>query len=85
MCYHRVPTYYQGSRWWGPSVGLKNAASSGNPIGRGRREPGEAEQYFFPSVNYFFPTKGAFFPDPLSFFPHDISKFRIRHETRRCI
>ena len=40
-----------------------------------------------PSVIHFPFTKGAFSPDPLFFSPRDrdISKFRVCHETRRCV
>ena len=41
--------------------------------------------FFSSSVFDFFPTKGAVFPDPISFYPHDISKFLVRHETRRGV
>ena len=47
--------------------------------------PPTYEYYYFPGVIHFFPTGGAFSPDPLSFSPHDISKFRVRHETRRGV
>ena len=41
--------------------------------------------FFPPSVFNFFRAKGAFFSDPLSFSPHNFSKFRVRHETCRCV
>ena len=41
--------------------------------------------FFSSSVFDFFPTKGAVFPDPISFYPQDISKFLVRHETRRGV
>ena len=40
---------------------------------------------FFPERFSLFPDKTYIFSRPLSFSPHGISKFRVRHETRRCI
>ena len=71
------------------------AASAGRPTARqlqGHCEvacearslrPPHGGIFFFPSVFQIFTTKGAFSPEPLSFSPHHISKFRVRHETRR--